>query len=67
MPNEMYQHITRREEELFGTRWCSHCRDRRPSEGGIWKVINGGKNRRWQCASCVENQKKRAARGAGGS
>jgi hypothetical protein len=60
MPNELYQHVTKREEELLGTRWCSHCRHRRQAAGGVWKLLNQGKNRRWQCATCVENQKGRA-------
>ena len=64
MANELYRHVTLREEAVLGTRWCSHCMNRRPIQGGTWKTLNGGKNRRWQCMSCAENQKTRAAQTA---
>lgn len=64
MPNEMYRHATKREEDLLGTRWCTHCRFRRQVEGGKWISLEGRMRRRWKCAQCLANMKARAARTA---
>lgn len=67
MPNELQKHVTRKAEEITGRQWCSHCQMTRPKEGGEWKILEGGKRRRWKCQSCVTAQKERAARIAGTS
>jgi hypothetical protein len=53
MPNELQKHVTRKAEEITGRQWCSHCQMTRPKEGGEWKILEGGKRRRWKCQSCV--------------
>jgi hypothetical protein len=36
-----------------GNRFCSNCTTEKNSEGGYWKIIANGKNRRWLCSSCM--------------
>lgn len=59
MANELQRYMTRKMVELTGTMWCSHCQHSRPKDKGIWKTMADGKRRRWKCAQCVENHKKR--------
>jgi len=35
-----------------GVRFCSSCQSSQHSAGGVWVVINKGKNRRWRCVTC---------------
>lgn len=60
-PNETYRQVIKADRTISGQMFCSHCQARRPSAGGIWKIVNNGKNRRWKCSDCVARAKARAA------
>lgn len=34
-------------------KYCTNCSLRKPTEGGRYKLSNGGKVKRWLCAECV--------------
>lgn len=61
MANELQRYMTKKITEITGTMWCSHCQHTRPKDGGTWKTLQDGKRRRWKCAQCVENHRKRMA------
>jgi hypothetical protein len=39
-----------------GDRYCSNCSLTKNSQGGYWKIIANGKNRRWLCSSCMNKK-----------
>ena len=49
------------EVNATGKRYCTNCNSTRPAEGGVWKILNNGRNRRWKCQSCYEKNIARAA------
>jgi len=36
-------------------KWCTQCRVTQPARGGIYRIINKGRNKRWLCAGCYAN------------
>lgn len=46
-------HLTRREAEVTGRRFCTSCQALRSSEGGETRRY------RWICATCVSNRNTR--------
>lgn len=58
--SETYKKAVKADREITGTMFCTHCQLRRSQEGGQWKLVNAGKNRRWKCAECVARAKARA-------
>lgn len=48
--DEMYKHITQKQNEILGRQYCSSCNSMMPPEGGrIYKI----KPRRWICKGCA--------------
>ena len=39
-------------EKLTQRRWCSHCQAHKPPAGGVYILMNKGKQKRWKCAVC---------------
>lgn len=59
MPNEMSKQATMAAAKVTGQMYCTNCASIRPKEGGIWKIMDNGRRRRFKCGQCVENQKAR--------
>ena len=39
-------------EKLTQRRWCSHCQAHKNTVGGVYILMNKGKQCRWKCAAC---------------
>ena len=57
---DIYLKARQAEHSITGKRWCSQCQMSREAIGGNWKESDGGKRRRWECATCQQNRAKRA-------
>jgi hypothetical protein len=52
--------LTAAVEAATGTRWCTHCNQRKYLRtGGDWIVSANGRTRRWKCGECMEKIKNR--------
>lgn len=49
------------ENEEVTERFCTACQQRRSTLGGEWRKTNYGRNQRWVCARCRNNQLARNA------
>lgn len=49
------------ENEAGEDRFCTACQQRRSTVGGEWRKTNYGRNQRWVCARCRNNQIARNA------
>jgi hypothetical protein len=47
---------------MNGIRFCSNCMTTKNTIGGSYKIINGGKGRRWRCVDCTKIVKERDER-----
>ena len=59
MPNELSKQATEAAARVTGQMYCTNCASIRPKAGGIWKIMDQGRRRRFKCAQCVANQKAR--------
>ena len=39
-------------EKLTQRKWCSNCQAYKNTAGGVYILMNKGKQRRWKCAAC---------------
>ena len=44
--------VTAAAEKLTQRKWCSHCQAHKNTAGGVYILMNKGKQRRWKCAAC---------------
>ena len=64
MSKDHYYKARQAATSITGQRFCTNCRMNQRAEGGLWKTVNNGRNRRWKCQLCVDSQIRAAASNA---